>query len=145
MALGPETAVGADRSHEGLHAALEAGGSGKVLDRSAGATDEVVVVAAGDLLVELVADVLVGARHPVNGASLTQDRQIPVRRALREGRAGHHQLGRREGPVGLGQGCHQVAASTGVPLPDGRHPAADRDVNLVVHRANRTADSDKLK
>lgn len=104
---------------------LDARGGFDVGDHAAALADQVMMVAARQLLGQLEAALVVVAGHPVHDTGLGQHGQRSIRRALGEARAGRENLGHRERSLRAGEHVDERLTAAGIALLGGRQATSD--------------------
>lgn len=84
MAVGAKPPICSEAAHERTNTALQSNRGREILHGATRTADEMVVVAAGNGLIKLVASELIGTRDAVHHAGLAEHGQVPVGGALGE-------------------------------------------------------------
>jgi len=90
-----------------------------------------VVVAARDRFIQLVAGELIGTGDTVHDTGLVEHGQVPVGGALGKRGACRHQLRGGQGSLGVREGLDELPPTSGIALLDGVQAASDSGVDLL--------------
>jgi len=108
----------------------------KILHTATAHADEVVVVTARDPFGKLEPSVFIATHHSVHDPGLFEKGEVLVRRTLRQAWFGLHQLGRRDRPIGLGQGVDQDLAPGRQSLPCSSKASGHDGVQVIIHASS---------